>query len=200
MTDAMTRFQRLQQRYREGDLPWDHELPPPEVIAVAAELPPGRMLDLGCSTARACIYLAARGWWADGVDFVPEAIALAEERVRRAGVADRVRLFTAAVTDLHFLSEVYDLVLDVGCMHAMSGEELQAYAGEVTRLTRPGGLYLLFAHLNDGTTGEMSRWIVKGEVERLFIPAFSIEHIEHGITHVCDTSWPSAWYWLKRRN
>ena len=87
MTDPMTRFQRLQQRYRDGDIPWDHDLPPPEVIAVAAELPPGRMIDLGCGTARACVYLAARGWEADGVDFVPEAIALAEERVRRAGVA-----------------------------------------------------------------------------------------------------------------
>ena len=52
MTDPMTRFQRLQQRYRDGNIPWDHDLPPPEVIAVAAELPPGRVLDLGCGTAR----------------------------------------------------------------------------------------------------------------------------------------------------
>jgi len=200
MTDPTTRFHRLQQRYRDGDIPWDHELPPPEVIAVAAELPPGRMLDLGCGTARACVYLAARGWQADGVDFVPEAIALAEERVRRAGVAHRVRLFTAPVTSLPFLNDAYDLVLDVGCMHGMSGEELQAYAGEVIRLTRPGGLYLLFAHLNDGTSSEMSRWIAKGEVERLFIPAFTVERVEYGVTHVCDTTWPSAWYWLRRRS
>ena len=199
MTDAATRFQRLQQRYRDGEIPWDQDLPPPEVIAVATELPPGRLLDLGCGTARACVYLAMRGWRADGVDFVPEAITLAEERVRRAGVIDQVRLFTASVTDLHFLRDPYDLVLDVGCMHGMTGEELQAYAAEVMRLTRPGGLYLLFAHLNDGTSTEMSRWIVKGVVEQLFAPDFDVERVEYGVTHVCDTSWPSAWYWLRRR-
>ncbi|MGQ9550520.1 MAG: SAM-dependent methyltransferase [Roseiflexus sp.] len=200
MTDATTRFHHLRQRYLDGELPWDQELPPPEVIALAAECPPGRLLDLGCGTARACIYLAARGWQADGVDFVPEAIALAEERVRRAGVVDRVRLFTASVTDLSFLREAYDLVLDVGCMHGMTGEELQAYVAEVTRLTRPGGMYLLFAHLNDGTSSEMARWIAKGEVERLFLPAFAVERVEYGVTHVCDMHWTSAWYWLRRRN
>ncbi|GIW01618.1 cyclopropane-fatty-acyl-phospholipid synthase family protein [Roseiflexus sp.] len=199
MTDPTTRFQRLHQRYRDGDLPWDHDTPPPEVMAIAESLPPGRALDLGCGTGRACVYLAARGWHADGVDFIPEAIARAEERVHYAGVADRVRLFIASVTDLHFLREPYDLVIDVGCMHGMTAEELYAYAGEVARLTRSGGLYLLFAHLHDGTSSDTPRWIAKGMVEQLFAPDFEVERIEYGVTHVCDTSWPSAWYWLRRR-
>lgn len=104
MTDPTTRFQRFQQRYRDGEIPWDADLPPPEVIAVADVLPPERALDLGCGTGRACVYLAARGWSVDGVDFVPEAIMRAEERIRRAGVTDRVRLFAASVTDLHFFA------------------------------------------------------------------------------------------------
>lgn len=199
MTDPTTRFQRFQQRYRDGEIPWDADLPPPEVIAVADVLPPGRALDLGCGTGRACVYLAARGWSVDGVDFVPEAITRAEERIRRAGATDRVRLFAASVTDLHFLREPYDLVLDVGCMHGMTAEELHAYAGEVARLTRPGGLYLLFAHLHDETSSEPPRWIAKGEVEQLFAPDFEVERIEYGVTHVCETTWPSAWYWLRRR-
>ena len=199
MDDITNRFQRFQQRYRDGDLPWDDDLPPPEVITVATTLPVGRALDLGCGTARACVYLAMRGWYVDGVDFVPEAIARAEERVRRAGVSDRVRLFVSSVTDLHVLNEPYDLVIDVGCMHGMTQDERQSYAREVVRLTRPGGLYLLFAHLHDEASNETPRWIARGEAEQLFALDFTVERIEYGITHVCHASWNSAWYWLRRK-
>ncbi len=57
-TPDPTCFTRFQQRYRDGDLPWDHDLPPPEIIAVAERLPPGRVLDLGCGTARASVFLS----------------------------------------------------------------------------------------------------------------------------------------------
>ena len=90
MTEPTTRLERMQQRYRNGDIPWDHELPPPEVIAIAERLPAGRLLDLGCGTARASVYLAARGWQADAVDFVPEAIAMAQERIQAAGLEQHV--------------------------------------------------------------------------------------------------------------
>lgn len=77
------RFLGLQQRYQRGDLPWDEPLPPPEIIALAERLPPGRALDLGSGTGRASIYLARCGWTVDGIDFVPEAVALADARQRR---------------------------------------------------------------------------------------------------------------------
>lgn len=198
MTDAATRFSRLQQRYRDREMPWDHQLPPPEIMATAEDLPPGRALDLGCGTARAGVYLAARGWKVDGVDFVPEAIALAEEWVRSEGLTDRVRLFTAAVTALDFLDGPYDLVIDVGCMHGMPEDELRAYAAEVTRLTRSGGLYLLFAHIQDEAASEMPTWITKGTVEAIFAGSFVAERVEYGVTNVGDSSWSSAWYWLRR--
>ncbi|NCC35358.1 MAG: methyltransferase domain-containing protein, partial [Chloroflexia bacterium] len=71
------RFASLQRRYQERNLPWDLPLPPPEIVTLAATLPPGRALDLGCGVGRTCIHLAAAGWEVDGVDFVPEAITLA---------------------------------------------------------------------------------------------------------------------------
>ncbi|MEZ4728599.1 MAG: hypothetical protein R3E79_15805 [Caldilineaceae bacterium] len=42
-------------RYAGQQLPWNAELPPPEVLALVDVLPPGRMLDLGCGL-RACRY------------------------------------------------------------------------------------------------------------------------------------------------
>lgn len=79
-----TRRENFQRRYRERDMPWDAELPPPEILTLIAQLPPGRALDIGCGTGRACAALALAGWQVDGVDYVAEAIALAanESRLR----------------------------------------------------------------------------------------------------------------------
>jgi SAM-dependent methyltransferase len=197
-TPEPTRFERLQQRYRACDLPWDRDLPPPEIIAVADRLPPGRVLDLGCGTARASIFLAARGWEADGVDFVPEAITMAEERVRTAGLSAQVRLHVGSVTDLSFLGEPYDLAIDVGCMHGFEGADLRSYAAEVARLVRPTGCFLLFAHLrepgHDGLIG-----IPDAQIVDLFRDTFVFETVERGITVVGDLQTASAWYTLRRR-
>jgi SAM-dependent methyltransferase len=196
-TPEPTRFTRFQQRYRDGDLPWDHDLPPPEIIAMAERLPSGRILDLGCGTARASVFLAARGWEADGVDFVPEAIALAEERVRTAGMAAQVRLHVGSVTDLSFLVGPYDLAIDVGCMHGFEGADLHAYAAEVVRLVRPAGCFLLFAHLREpdqeGSTG-----IPDATIMNLFADTFAFETVEYGTTVVGDRQMDSAWYTLRR--
>ncbi len=198
-TNEPTRFERLQARYQARDLPWDHELPPPEIIAAAERLSPGRVLDLGCGSARASIYLAARGWQADGVDFVPEAIDLARERVRAAGQEARVRLHLASVTDLHFLQQPYDLAIDVGCMHGLDEAERRAYAAEVARLVRPGGHYLLFAHLRTREDEPEAVSMPDGVVEALFQDTFQIVQVERGITVVGDQQWSSAWYELVRR-
>jgi SAM-dependent methyltransferase len=98
------RIQKFRERYRTGDVPWDHEQPPPEVIALAEELAPGQALDLGCGYGRASIYLAQRGWTVVGVDFIPEAIDGARARAGAAGVSDRVDFYVASVTRLDFLS------------------------------------------------------------------------------------------------
>ena len=90
-------FTTMTERYRSGNLPWADALPPPEIVGLCEALLPGRALDLGCGLARSCIYLAQRGWQCEGVDFVPEAIAQARERVIAAGAADRVTLHVGPV-------------------------------------------------------------------------------------------------------
>ncbi len=197
-TSEPTRFEQLQQRYRANDLPWDRNLPPPEIIALAQHLPPGRVLDLGCGTARASIFLAARGWYADAIDFVPEAITLAEEQVRITGVTEQVRLHVGSVTNLDFLVEPYDLAIDVGCMHGFEGDDLRAYGAEVARLVRPNGLYLLFAHVRTPDSERMIG-VEEGAIEDLFDSTFVFESVERGITAVGELRPASAWYLLRRR-
>jgi cyclopropane fatty-acyl-phospholipid synthase-like methyltransferase len=198
-TNEPTLFERMQQRYRARDLPWDHELPPPEIMAVAERLAPGRLIDLGCGTARASVYLAARGWDADAIDFVPEAIDLARERVRAAGHEQRVRLHVASVTDLSFLADSYDLAIDVGCFHGLSLEHQRHYVTEVTRLIRSGGTFLLFAHLRDQADTTSPASTLDGTIEALFAEPFHLAHVERGQTIIGEMRWDSAWYTLVRR-
>ncbi len=191
-------FSDMTRRYQEHDLPWDRELPPPEVIDLAATLAPGRALDLGCGAGRACIYLARHGWRCDGVDFVPRAIELARTRAEAAGVADRTQFYVAPVTQLDFLRSSYDLILDVGCLHAQPSDALGAYAQQILRLLQPGGSYVLFAHLADEQADGERRWIAEDTIPMLFTPALTIERIERGNTTVGDATWPSAWFWMRR--
>ncbi|KAB8142569.1 class I SAM-dependent methyltransferase [Chloroflexia bacterium SDU3-3] len=191
------RFASFQQRYRAGDMPWDAELPPPEVIAIARELAAGRALDLGCGAGRACMHLARAGWQVDGVDYVPEAVAMAAERVRAAGVAEQVQLHVGSVADMAFLAGPYDLAVDVGCLHGLGDSERRAYAAEVARLVRPGGTLLLFAH--HGAPGEGPARMPHGVVEPLFAAAFELAAAVSGVTEVRGTRLDSAWYTMRRR-
>jgi len=138
-------YERLSQRYAEGDVPWDDPLPPPEVLEHVPTLAVGRALDLGCGYGRATMFLASLGWEVDGVDFVPGAIAEAARRTEAAGL--RARFHISPVTDLSYLAGPYDFVLDVGCCHNLDGPNLTLYGEHLCRLIRPDGLFLLFARM-----------------------------------------------------
>ena len=42
----------------------------------------------------------------------------------------------------------YDLILDIGCFHSMSGSDIKRYAEYVSGHLVSGGRYLLYVHLN----------------------------------------------------
>jgi SAM-dependent methyltransferase len=181
--------------YLLGRAPWDTGITPPEVVEQVehGDLSPGRALDLGCGTGTNSFYLACHGWEVVGVDFSVIAIRLARQRARRMGLP--VRFYRASVTNLGFLTDPFDLALDIGCLHGLPAEERTRYAAEVKRLVRPGGLYMLYAFLprSDGLPGQ---GIAPEEVRSLFSPAFAVERQESGAD---PSGLRSAWYWLRRK-
>ena len=191
------RLEMFVERYASGTVPWDDDLPPPELMALVQKQPAARALDLGCGYGRSSIYLAQHGWQVDGVDFVPQAVEVARQRAAAAGVADRVRFYAASVAELSFLAGPYDLALDIGCMHAMSETELISYRDGLLRLLPTGATYLLFAHLwgmaeeeSDGPS-----WIKEERLLDLFASGFVVQHAEYGMTQVEDRPpWRSAWF------
>lgn len=195
----MWNFADMQRCYRERDLPWEAgHAPPPEVIELADRLPAGRMLDLGCGGGRACLFLAQKGWQCTGVDIVPEAIDLAQERTQTAGLTDAIQFYVSSVTMLDFLHTPFDLALDVGCMHALTGADLSVYAAGVARLVRPGGTYLLFGRTRSVSASPDTPGQSEATIRALFEPWFFCNRVEHGITHIRDQTAPTAWYWMTR--
>lgn len=190
---------RFTERYNNGQLPWDDQLPPPEVQELVATLPPGRALDLGCGYGRTSIYLAQQGWQVDGIDFVPQAIEEARRRAELANMASHIQFHVGSVADLHFVQGQYDLAIDVGCMHSLSQTLQGAYRDELLRVLRPGAAYLLFARLSnpDEMAADGPRGMDEGVLRALFAP-FTLQKSEIGVTEGENYSWRSGWFWYHR--
>ena len=142
--------------YRVGYTPWHEHALPDRFTELAAELPKGRALDLGCGTGEASIQLAQRGWDVTGVDFVDKALKRAARRSREAGVnvnfvrADVRKLERAGIVDR------FDLMVDFCCLHGFPDSDRDRYARAVTRLASPGATFFLlgFARsMRRGPTG-----------------------------------------------
>lgn len=195
MTDE-NRIDRFVQRYTDGDIPWDTGITPPEIVAIVEELPAGRAIDMGCGTGTNVKFLAERGWQADGVDFVPQAIAMARPKLAHFS-PQQASVYCHDVTRLDTLEGLrppYDLVVDIGCGHNLPHDAYEGYARDVAGLLKPGGVMMLYAH--SPTPDRVHGW-TPADVHRLFTPYFDI------VSEVCSADTtnhrPSAWFRMAKR-
>ncbi|HVN56556.1 MAG TPA: class I SAM-dependent methyltransferase [Anaerolineaceae bacterium] len=141
--------------YRFSQPGWDDGSIPDPVLELGSR-PGGRLLDLGCGTGTHAIYLAKRGFSVVGIDFSPRAIELA--RSKAGQTLENLAFFVHDVTDLSFLDESFDVILDVGCLHSLGAVARQRCAGELARLTHPGSQFLIWGmipgHFGIGLTAE----------------------------------------------
>ena len=72
------------QRYGASELVWPAG-PNVFLVAEAADLPPGRALDVACGEGRNATWLAQRGWEVVGADYSPAALRKAEAVSASAG-------------------------------------------------------------------------------------------------------------------
>jgi SAM-dependent methyltransferase len=180
-------------RYVRGSTPWDTGLTPPEIVAVAERLPPGRALDLGCGTGTNSLYLAERGWKVTGIDFVAAAIRRARQKAAAAKLSVDFRV--ADVTRLDFLQEPYDLAFDVGCLHSLSPQQQRDYVTTLARLLCPDALYVLYAFA-PRQIGPRHVGLTPDQVVQRFGHEFIVETMIQGQDKGDGPA--SAWYWLRR--
>jgi methyl halide transferase len=132
-------------RYREGNLPWDTGRPSSELQRVLSRnaIQPSRALELGCGTGTNCVWLAQQGFEVTGVDVAPLAVEQAQKRAHAAGV--KVHFVVADVLDLPDLGGLFEFFFDRGCYHAVRREAPQQYAPAVARQLVSGGRGLILA-------------------------------------------------------
>ena len=139
---------------------------------------PGRALDLACGEGRHALWLAARGWEVDAVDFSATAIARAEADTAQlnriaadAGTppgalpGDRVRWHRCDVTGWEPGGAAYDLVL-IAYLH-LPRTAMRALLDRAASWVAPGGRLLVLGHavrnLADGVGGPQDADVLHDE-------------------------------------
>lgn len=186
---------RFSERYRNQDTPWDTGITPPEIVAICAELPPGKALDLGCGTGTTLHHLLQHGWQVDGIDFAPEAIQRANIKLKDfPAEAFFVQCYDVTRLDhAHGLRTPYDLVIDIGCGHNLQGDKADKYAHDITMLLAPGGTLMLYAHAP--TEDRPIGWTAD-DVRRIFTPYLDI--VWQVLSDDTTTGRPSGWYRMRK--
>jgi 2-polyprenyl-3-methyl-5-hydroxy-6-metoxy-1,4-benzoquinol methylase len=69
------------------------------------------ILDLGCGTGNFTVKLAKRGYRVKAVDYSVEAVKIAKEKVKKAGVSDLIDFEINDIEKIEFEKERYDLVI-----------------------------------------------------------------------------------------
>jgi SAM-dependent methyltransferase len=131
-----------EERYQTSAAVWSGE-PNCQLVAEAADLPPGTALDAASGEGADAIWLARRGWRVTAVDFAATALERGSRAAAAAGVGDRIDWVHA---DLCAWTppERYDLV-SAQFFHLAPPERHEVFA-TLAAAVAPGGLLLLVGH------------------------------------------------------
>jgi SAM-dependent methyltransferase len=142
-------------RYAETELVWSAG-PNRFLAAEAADLPPGRALDLACGEGRNAIWLAERGWEVTAVDYAEAGVA--KGRLRSPAIDFRV----ADLLEWEPDPAAYDLVIVFYLQ--LPADELALVLERAAAAVAPGGTFLLVGHdlrnLTEGHGGPKSATVL----------------------------------------
>ena len=139
-----------EERYRTAAAVWSGE-PNRQLVAEAADLPPGTALDAGSGEGGDAVWLAGRGWRVTAVDFAATALERGARAAADAGVGDRIQWVKADLLSWT-PPERYDLV-SAQFFH-LAPPERDVVFGRLAGAVAPGGRLLLVGHdVSDLETG-----------------------------------------------
>jgi cyclopropane-fatty-acyl-phospholipid synthase len=132
-----------------------------DYICRKLRLRPGqRVLDIGCGWGGLVICAAERhGVDATGITLSRPQAALANERIRAVGLADRARVLVQDYRETEPPPGGYDALVSVGMFEHVGAKLLPTYFAQAERLLRPGGVFLNHGIANRATDiyGVLSR-------------------------------------------
>lgn len=181
----------------------------------------GRLLDLGCGSGRALAYLAQRrpDITAVGVDLAPNMLAFARELTQQEGLADRIRLVQADISQLpeELLAEPFDAVSTIWTLHHLPDDAtLGAVFGQIAavrakwgsavwimdfqRLHNPASFSAGMRVLEPGTDPRLSQDAIASEAASFTLQELTSAAKAAGLTGLHGgCCWPIPWqqaHWL----
>jgi 2-polyprenyl-3-methyl-5-hydroxy-6-metoxy-1,4-benzoquinol methylase len=146
-TENLSAEEMWDARYSENGQIWSGR---PNVVLVqeAAQLVPGRALDLGSGEGGDAIWLAQQGWQVTAVDISSVAIARGQEHATAAGVADRID-WQQHELGKSFPDGSYDLV-SAQFLHSTGDFPREEILRTAAAAVAPRGILLIEGHLGFG--------------------------------------------------
>ncbi|ORW71881.1 class I SAM-dependent methyltransferase [Mycobacterium saskatchewanense] len=140
-SDDARRF--WEERYRSAERVWSGRVNA-RLAEVAADLPPGRALDLGCGEGADALWLAERGWRVVAVDVSATALQRAAEAASTRNLAGCIN------SQRHDLNETFpdgtfDLV-SAQYFHSPARLDREAVLRRAAGRVNPGGALLIVDH------------------------------------------------------
>jgi 2-polyprenyl-3-methyl-5-hydroxy-6-metoxy-1,4-benzoquinol methylase len=108
-----------------------------------------RVLDFGCGTGSSSVVMAERGASVVGIETEAVSIAMAVQRARDVGMADRCSFVRIPYIEdrrafLPFRNAAFDVVTLIGVLEHMKPNERVDCAAEIARVLAPGGELFVF--------------------------------------------------------
>lgn len=160
-----------------------------------------RSIDLGCGTGANVVHLASLGFDSWGVDFSEIALQKAQRRAAEAGVHASFVQGDLTSDHLEGVEGTFDFIIDFGTLDDLKGGNRALMAQTVTRLARPGSLFLEYCFYGETAdlpwisfkgTSKMTH-IAPGELDELFGDHWEIEQFAG------YEDWRTATFLLTRR-
>jgi cyclopropane-fatty-acyl-phospholipid synthase len=156
---------------------------------IAAKLLPkdgATALDIGCGFGGLALYLAGvAGAKATGVTLSTEQLAVATDRARKAGLADRAEF---RLQDYRDVEETYDRIVSVGMFEHVGANRYDEFFSKARRLLKDDGVMLLHSIGRNSVPGATNPWIRKYIFPGGYIPSLSevLPAVERAGLYVTD--------------
>jgi 16S rRNA G1207 methylase RsmC len=119
--------------------------PDETLVELAADLPPGRAIDVGAGEGRNSLWLARKGWSVTAIDVSEVALNRLADQARD----EQLSITTEVVEMKEFLErgQLFDLVV-IANVHAEPGERAKLFARACNSLAPGGHLFLVGHHVS----------------------------------------------------
>lgn len=157
-----------------------------EMTCRKLRLKPGEtLLDIGCGWGSFVIHAAQHhGVEAHGVSLSERQVEYARAKVERLGLQDRVRI---ELIDYALVQGSYDKVSSIGMFEAIGVRNFETYFSTVSRVLKPGGLYLHHAITRPGKSNAARTGKKRADfaaLTRYIFPGGELDYIGRTITNL----------------